>query len=262
MAERYPFGRMQVSFGGATHVGRKRVHNEDSFHLPGADRLAIVADGMGGHASGEVASLLAVETITEFFRKSADDPPITWPFRMSHGARLHENRLITAVQLANSRIWEAARGSAEKKGMGTTVAAVLFVDDGKAIIAHVGDSRVYRLREGQLTLLTEDHSFVNDYMRLKGLGPDDVVDFPQKNVLVRALGMKEVVQVDVVVDPPRPGDAYVLCSDGLSGMVEDRDIARTVSLELDVDVAVTRLIDLANARGGVDNITAVVARVE
>ena len=261
-ASSYPFGRMRVSFGGTTHVGRKRAHNEDSFHLPGADKLAVVADGMGGHASGEVASKLAVDTVVDHFRASDEDPQVTWPFRMSQGTRMQQNRLVTAVKLANSRIWETAQANQAQHGMGTTIVCALFLDEGRVVVAHVGDSRVYRVRDGELVQLTEDHSLVNDYMKLKGLGPDEVADFPQKNVIVRALGMKEVVQVDVVIDLPRRGDIYVLCSDGLSGMVSDAEIGRTVTTERDVEVAAGRLIDAANARGGIDNITAVVARIE
>lgn len=262
MALSYAFGRMRVTFGGATHVGRKRAHNEDSFHLLTGERLALVADGMGGHASGEVASRLAVDTIVDYFRDSAGQAQVTWPYRMSSGGRAESIRLITAIKLANARIWETAQANAEQQGMGTTLVAAHFLDDGTVLLAHVGDSRAYRVRDGELTQLTDDHSLINDYMKMKGLGPDQVLDFPQKNVIVRALGMKEVVQVDLRADQPRPGDAYLLCSDGLSGMVTDAEMARTVAIERDVEVATNRLIDLANAHGGVDNITALVARVD
>jgi protein phosphatase len=262
MAVSYPFGRMRVTFGAMSHVGRKRALNEDSFHVPGAERLAVVADGMGGHASGEVASRLAVETVVGHFRAASVDPPVTWPYKMGEGARAEQNRLVTAVKLANARIWETAQASAAQHGMGTTIVCALFLDGARVLVAHVGDSRCYRVRDGEMTQLTEDHSLLNDYMRLKGLGPDEVTDFPQKNVIVRALGMKEVVQVDVQADHARRGDAYVLCSDGLSGMVSDAEIARTVTAERDPDTAAGRLIDSANAHGGVDNITALVARIE
>jgi protein phosphatase len=251
-----------VAFAGETHVGRKRAHNEDNFHLPAEERLAIVADGMGGHASGEVASKLAVDTVIEYFRASAEEPAPTWPFKMNHGLRSEENRLVTGIKLANARIWETAHASAAQHGMGTTVVAALFLDDGRALVAHVGDSRVYRFREGRLEQLTDDHSLLNDYMKLKGLRADEVTDFPQKNVIVRALGMKETVQVDLSTDQPRVGDVYVLCSDGLSGMISDGEIAEILGSEPDIDAASQKLIALANDHGGVDNVTVLLAQIQ
>ena len=256
----YPIGTLQVTFAGETHVGRKRAHNEDSFHLPGPERLAIVADGMGGHASGEVASQLAVDSVVGYFRDTEADVTVTWPFKMNRGLRYATNRLVTGIKLANARIWETARDNSAQHGMGTTVVAALFLD-GRVLVAHVGDSRVYRVRDGEMAQLTDDHSLVNDYMKLKGLGPEEVADFPQKNVIVRALGMKETVQVDLFVDTPRAGDTYVLCSDGLSGMVSDDEITRLVAGEPDLDVACGKLIVAANDHGGTDNITALLARV-
>jgi protein phosphatase len=145
--------------------------------------------------------------------------------------------------------------------MGTTIVASLFLDD-KVVIGHVGDSRVYRYREGQLTQLTEDHSLLNDYIKMKRLSSDDAGKFPHKNVIVRALGMKESVQVDLLSDPHRVGDVYLMCSDGLSGMVDDAGLAYLLSDEQDLDLACERLIQAANRSGGVDNITCVLARVE
>src|SRR5258708_5910331 len=129
-----PFGRLRVHFGGLSHVGRKRAHNEDSFHLPGSERLAIVADGMGGHASGEVASQLAVDTVVDHFRATDEDVPVTWPFRMSQGTRMQQNRLVTAVKLANARIWETAQSNPAQHGMGTTIVCALFLDDSKVVV--------------------------------------------------------------------------------------------------------------------------------
>ena len=264
MPATYPTGptsRLKVSFAGESHVGRKRAHNEDSFHLPAEERLAVVADGMGGHASGEVASRLAVDTLIDYFRATESEAPVTFPFKMNHGLRHASSRLVSGIKLANAKIWETAQGNAGQHGMGTTLVSALFAD-GKVLVAHVGDSRVYRLRDGTLEQLTDDHSLVNDYMKLKGLQPDEVKDFPQKNVIVRALGMKEMVQVDLFVDASRAGDLYLLCSDGLSGMVSDPDIAEILRSEPDIEAAAARLIIAANDHGGLDNVTAVIARVE
>jgi protein phosphatase len=261
MSVSHPLGHLQVRFAAGSHVGRKRAHNEDNFHLPGDERLAIVADGMGGHASGEVASGIAVETVVQYFRDTAAEPIVTWPFKMDDGVRYHVSRLVIGVKLANAKIWETAQANSAQHGMGTTIVAALFLDD-KVLIAHVGDSRVYRFRDGALAQLTEDHSLLNDYMRLRHLRAEEVGNFPQKNVIVRALGMKESVQVDLFVDQPRLGDVYLLCSDGLSGMVPDEELAHVLRHEDDLDGACGDLITTANDHGGVDNITALLARIE
>jgi protein phosphatase len=252
---------MRVRFAGETNVGMKRAHNEDSFFLPESERLAIVADGMGGHASGEVASRMAVETISSFFKATQDEQQMTWPFKMDRGHRYDVNRMVTAIKLANLKIHEQAQKDPRCHGMGTTVVSTLFLDDA-IVVGHVGDSRLYRRREGSFEQITEDHSLLNDYIRMKHLSPEEIAAFPHKNVIVRALGMKDTVQVDVHVDSPRLGDIYLLCSDGLSGMITDPQIAEILAEERDLDVLCERLITLANKNGGLDNITVVAIRVE
>ncbi len=261
MSSSFPLDGMRVRFSGATDIGRKRDHNEDSVFLPADLRLAIVADGMGGHASGEVASRLAVETVEGYFRRTADEQTITWPYKIDRDSRGDINRMAVSVMLANLEIYERAQRDAACKGMGTTVVAMYFLDD-TAVIGHVGDSRVYRLREGSLTQLTEDHSLINDYIKMKRVTAEEAESWPHKNVIVRALGMKESVQVDIVTESPRTGDCYLMCSDGLSGMISDDQMAHIVRTEPDLDVAVDRLIDAANEEGGVDNISVVLARIE
>jgi protein phosphatase len=252
---------MRVRFSGETDIGLKRTHNEDNFSLPEHERLAIVADGMGGHASGEVASRMAVETVAEHFRNIAEDAEVTWPYKLDADVRYDVNRLTTSIMLANLRIHDKAQREEKCHGMGTTIVATLFLDD-RVLIGHVGDSRVYRFRESQLTQLTEDHSLLNDYIRMKRLSSDEAGKFPHKNVIVRALGMKESVQVDVLTDPLRLGDTYLLCSDGLSGMVDDAGLAQILRDEADLDAACGRLIQAANRNGGIDNITCVLTRLE
>ena len=252
---------MRIRFAGETNIGLKRAHNEDSFFLPEGDRLVIVADGMGGHASGEVASKMAVDTVAEHFRNTAEDAELTWPFKLDGADKYDANRLSTGIKLANLRIFDKAQRDEGCHGMGTTIVASLFLDD-KVLIGHVGDSRVYRLRDGQLTQLTEDHSLLNDYIRMKRLSSEDVGKFPHKNVIVRALGMKESVQVDLLSDPTRLGDVYLLCSDGLTGMVDDAGLSYIISEEPDLDTACERLIHAANRNGGQDNITCCLARLE
>ncbi len=261
MSTSFPLDGMRVRFAGETNVGMKRAHNEDSFFLPESERLAIVADGMGGHASGEVASRMAVETIAGFFRATQDEQQLTWPFKMDRAHRYDVNRMVTAIKLANLKIHEQAQKDPQCHGMGTTVVATLFAD-GALIVGHVGDSRLYRRRDGRFEQITEDHSLLNDYIKIKHLSAEEIANFPHKNVIVRALGMKDSVQVDVHIDNPRLGDVYVLCSDGLSGMVKDQEISDMVIAERDLDVLCGRLVNTANKNGGLDNITVVAIRVE
>jgi len=257
----FPLDGARLRFSGDTDVGRKRNHNEDNLYLPVEERLAIVADGMGGHASGEVASQLAVDTVVEYFKATQENAPLTWPFKVDRGSNQEVNRLVVGIKLANQKIVEAAQKHSDQRGMGTTIVAAFFMDD-NVIIGHVGDSRVYRLRDGELAQLTEDHSLVNDYIRMKRMTDEEAAAFPHKNVIVRALGMKETVQVDVHEEKPRVGDCYLLCSDGLSGMVSDPQMKDILLGEPDLDKAVQKLIDAANANGGIDNITVVLGRVE
>jgi protein phosphatase len=249
----------RVLVAGETDVGMKRSHNEDSYALIDEDHLYVVADGMGGHASGEVASKMAIETLREFFKATSADPEATWPYKMDKSRGYEENRLITSVKLANLRIFESAQRDPKLRGMGTTLVAILVVEDG-VLIAHVGDSRAYRLRDGKLEQMTEDHSLLNDYIKMKKLTEEEIRNFPHKNVIVRALGMKESVKVDTMLDPPKPGDVYILCSDGLCGPVSDDEIRDIAASSSDLNKICADMIERANSNGGPDNITVVAAR--
>jgi serine/threonine protein phosphatase PrpC len=240
-------------------VGRKRTHNEDSFALVESENLYLVADGMGGHASGEVASRMAIETMAEFFAATSADPEATWPYKMDKARGYDENRLVTGIKLANRRIYEAAQRETRLHGMGTTMVALLAVRDAM-LIGHVGDSRVYRVRNGALEQLTEDHSLLNDYIKMKSMTPEEIESFPHKNVIVRALGMKETVKVDAILDQPKPGDLYLLCSDGLCGPASDDEIKEIVLKHKDLRDSAQALIDRANEHGGPDNVTVVLCR--
>ena len=251
---------MKIRYAAKTDVGMKRTHNEDYFSLIEDEQLFLVADGMGGHASGEVASKMAAETIGEFYQRTREDEDATWPYKMDHSRSYDENRLVTGIRLANLRIFERAQLDAKYKGMGTTIVSVYFTEDA-VLVGHVGDSRVYRFREGQLSQLTEDHSLLNDYIKAKKLTPEEIEKFPHKNVIVRALGMRDSVQVDVNSFAPKPGDVYLLCSDGLSGMVPDAKLTTILGASGDLETVVKELITAANKAGGVDNVTAILARV-
>jgi PPM family protein phosphatase len=251
---------MRIDVSGKTHVGMKRSHNEDNFLLLPEERLFVVADGMGGHSSGEVASQIAVEEMAEFFKMTSQDGDVTWPFKMDKGKNYDENRLAVGIKLANSRIFEKASVDHTKKGMGTTIVSVYFSKD-SVVVGHVGDSRVYFFREGVLRQVTEDHSLLNDYLKAKKLSPEEIEAFPHKNVIVRALGMKDRVEVDVNRVQPQEGDIYLLCSDGLSGMVTDPQMQTILQEHAgDIEKAGAVLIESANANGGNDNVTAILAQ--
>lgn len=250
---------MRIEVAGTTHVGMKRNHNEDNYLVAPEENLFCVADGMGGHSSGEIASKIAVEELGEFFRMTSRDGDATWPFKMDKSRNYDENRLATGIKLANKSIFEKANNEAKYKGMGTTIVSVHFVNN-TAYVGHVGDSRVYFFRNGVLTQVTEDHSLLNDYLKAKKLTPEEIEHFPHKNVIVRALGMKETVQVDVSRIDSQSGDIFLLCSDGLSGMVSDAQIQEILARTTDLEKACTQLIDMANAAGGTDNVTCVLAR--
>jgi len=260
MSISFMVGPHRVRFAGKTDIGRVRAHNEDSLLIPREMALAVVSDGMGGHAAGDVASRITVETIDQHYRDTARSGPQTWPFKLP-SLEIEKQRMSVAIQLANSNIFETAAADGSKKGMGCTVDAIYF-NQGRFFIGHVGDSRVYRIREGRIQMLTEDHSLLNDYLRMKELSGDEGVHFPQKNVVVRALGLAEQVHVDVIADAFKVGDVFLLCSDGLSGMLDDPVLLDIITARDSLDTTCNELIKAANDAGGNDNITAILVRIE
>jgi protein phosphatase len=253
---------MRAVAAGLSDVGLQREHNEDSFIVLKEHDLFVVADGMGGHRAGDVASRIATETISEFFRTTANDD-VTWPFHFDSNLSEEENRLLTGIRVANRQIFERSTRSRECHGMGTTVVGAMFSSKKQRMyIGHVGDSRCYRVRDGEIQLLTRDHSLINDYLlAMPDLTDEQKSELP-KNVITRALGMQDHVVVDLQHDEPRQGDIYVLCSDGLSGMVSDEDIKHIVTGTAEIREACEQLIQSANERGGEDNITAVLVKIE
>ena len=250
---------MRIEVAGRSHVGMKRNHNEDALLVLADEQLYCVADGMGGHASGEIASRIAIEELEDFYRRTSKDADLTWPYKMDRTRNYEENRLATGIKLANTRIYETAGTDASYRGMGTTIVSLHFAD-GDVYVGHVGDSRAYCLRAGALRQMTEDHSLLNDYLKAKKLTAEEIDAFPHKNVIVRALGMKDTVQVDVDRFNVSDGDVYLLCSDGLSGMVNDEALVNAVQASTDLEATCTQLIELANAAGGNDNITCILLR--
>lgn len=255
--------KQSIRFHAETDVGLKRDHNEDNFLVDKKLSLFIVADGMGGHAAGEIASALAVRTIHEELKKERtllDD----FNSGASGAARVTIKEVLNlleyAVQRACTRIYDEARLDATKRGMGTTV-SLLLVCGTRGFIAHVGDSRIYMLRNGSGRQITEDHTVYNELIKRGKLSRDQIDKVAQKHAITRALGVYEQVEVDTLSFELLPGDQLLLCSDGLHGYVETmQDIEQRLAIA-DGDEATRTLIGMANQRGGKDNITAVLVRV-
>jgi PPM family protein phosphatase len=250
---------MDLKAIGLTHVGRQRQHNEDSYLVADEAKLFLVADGMGGHAAGEIASKIAVDAISEFIVHTKEDDG-TWPHAYDEHFGRATNRLMAALRLANTRVLEAMRKDARLRGMGTTVVACL-ADDSTMSVAHVGDSRAYLIRGGELSRLTNDHSWVFEQVQAGMLTEAEAEKHPLRNVITRALGGALSVTPDAAEVESQPGDVYLLCSDGLTGMVPEDEILRVVSENgNDLEAACQNLIDIANERGGLDNVTAILVK--
>jgi len=246
---------VRIRYAARTDVGLKRSHNEDYFALIEEDRLFMVADGMGGHASGDVASKLSTEVIGEFYRHSRD-PQARWPVRYEPDRSFAENRMLTSIRLANERIHLESLRNRNQRGMGTTIVALHFNGE-NGYVAHVGDSRCYRVRAGEVVSLTRDHSLLEDWKEARpDLSDEEIRDFPHKNVITRALGMRDTVDVDVKRFKVQDGDRFLLCSDGLSGMLTDKEIYEIVHEIEDPEEAVSELIERSNRAGGEDNVSA------
>jgi protein phosphatase len=258
-----PTPTLSLSWAVISDPGLRRTSNEDSQCTRPDIGLFVVADGMGGHVAGEVASRVAVEAIQGFIEETADaDKNRTWPFPFDPSISLEANRLKAAFRLANRRIAAAIADSQDLRGMATTASAFLS-GPRNACVAHVGDSRVYVLRADGLSQLTHDHSWVEEQVRAGALSPNAARQHPWRNVVTRALSGGDDPEVDVTEITPRPGDRYLLCSDGLFAVVSDQQIAgvledRSASLQQ----ICQRLVDAANEAGGPDNITALVLQVD
>lgn len=240
--------------------GQKRPRNEDSTASDPSLGFAIVADGMGGYKAGEVASAIAVSVVMDHVRKGLAVRHAHERDKsngQSHGAAL----LRKAIQDANLHIFRTANTEQQCQGMGTTVLAVLFYDD-RICVAHVGDSRLYRLRNGTFEQVTSDHSLVQELVNRGFLTKEEALANTPKNLVTRALGIEENVDVDVKEEPVQVGDIYLLCSDGLNDMMSDEEIRLTLSkYSANLSQAGSELIRIANANGGKDNISVVLARV-
>lgn len=248
---------MRIRAFGASDVGKRREKNEDSFLINEDHNLYIVADGMGGHLGGDIASRLATATIDETIRALEVDPEMTiQEVGPSIKSGEYQSYLRYAIRLASQRIFEKACNEMSLHGMGTTTVAAL-IKNNKAYIANVGDSRVYRVRGEKIDQITKDHSLVGEQVRAGILSEDDARAHRFKNIITKSVGFQEDVDADIDIRVLRQGDKFVLCTDGLTNMVKANELRDIVSTN-DPETATRRLVDVANERGGDDNITVVI----
>ncbi len=244
---------------GLTDLGRKRATNEDAFFLDDELGLYVVADGMGGHAAGEVASREAVDTLYGMVKRGIGDLHELVEPLVENDARAACRLLESAVQAATYFVYSIAEIDRDKSGMGTTISALLILGD-FAVTAQVGDSRIYRIQDDTVEQLTEDHTLIAWQLKQGLITPQEAARSPHKNVITRAVGNREYVQVDTRCIPLAPGVRFLLCSDGLHGYLRDEDIPSIVGMP--GGGAVERFVELANQRGGKDNITAVLVEID
>jgi len=247
---------LRTTISGQTHPGLIRTRNEDALAWNEPNHLAVLADGMGGHNAGDVASSMALEIIQNIICERL--PGLARP----DSGRLRTDLVINAIENANTQIYQAAQTNAEKTGMGATLALTLFHRD-KVIVAHIGDSRVYRLRKHRLKSLTHDHSLVNQLIAQGSLTKEEAKTSRYRNVITRALGHRGRVEPEIRILKTMPQDIYLLCSDGLYDMISECDIRDIVSrYSNDLRAAAQHLVAKANENGGKDNVTAILVKAE
>ena len=245
---------------GLSDVGRKRDKNEDSILVDDEVSLYMVADGMGGHQGGEYASRMTVETVRDVFHQT-EDAEAPSPEDAAQASETAGERLKYAIRTASKRVYDEAARNQDLSGMGTTAVGIAIAD-GKAYIANVGDSRAYLIREKEITQLTEDHSLVSEQVKAGLVTEEGARHHRLKNIITRSVGFQSEVEADLLVRDLEAGDVFLLCSDGLSNLVENGDILKIVSKNKKLDSACQRLIEQANESGGDDNISVILIRVQ
>lgn len=251
---------LHIQAGARTDLGRVRKNNEDSYSVDASLQLYVLSDGMGGEAHGEVASQLAVQTVLAHCRAGQNSRATPFFGESSPDVSERTNRLASAIHLANRKVFETAAANPEQQGMGATLVAA-WIEGQKLSIAHVGDSRAYLLRAGSMEQLTADHSLVAEKVRVGILTPQEADASEMQSVLTRAVGTASSVQVDTDEQVLLFGDYVLLCSDGLTRMVTDPEIASTLLTSGSAQESAERLVDLANDNGGVDNVSVIVLHV-
>lgn len=253
---------VRAAFGGLTDVGKKRKLNEDHFLVRLDLGLFLVADGMGGHNAGNVASKLATTSLARFFeatRHQSDFGHV--PVEFQH-LDIDSQRLMFGICKVNDDIYRVSSASEVHKGMGSTIVALHITANGKAHIGHVGDSRCYRISDGNIEQLTNDHSLINDIRHMEpSISEEEIARLPH-NVITQALGMRPAVVPSIRSEPTTPGDVYLLCSDGLSGQVSEQDILAIAQRHPHPQTLCKHLVNASNAAGGKDNVSVIVIRIE
>ncbi len=252
---------MRIASGGVTDMGRVRTNNEDCYKIVEPLNLFVLSDGMGGEAHGEIASAMAVETVVKHCLDLETNPAARVIGAVQPSWNAQTKRLSTAVHLANENIFKSAEEQPEQHGMGATLTAA-WIAGAKLSVAHVGDSRAYLLRGGTLLQLTRDHSLVAEQVRRGILTAAEAEESDMQSVLLRALGAQKEIEVDAEEHTLFPRDVLLLCSDGLTRVVTEPEIAGTLQAENEPLRAAEKLVELANERGGPDNITVLIVRLE
>ncbi len=251
----------RLSCAAKTDVGLKRSNNEDNLVLVPSHGLYVLADGMGGHASGQVASTMCVTHVAQFICETAKQPGFEFPYKPNPSLSYEANLLSNAIKFANERVFIQSCKDRSMEGMGTTVTAILNAPHG-LVLAHVGDSRIYRVRHGQIVQMSRDHSLMNHLIDIGELKPEDAAGFANKNVILRAIGLKDYVDVEIHEVAREQGDIYMMCSDGLSDIVSDAKICQAINQAPNLQEACNSLISLALQAGGKDNVTVVCVSVD
>lgn len=257
---------MKIQSFGITDTGAVREHNEDAFLANDKLGLYIVADGLGGHNAGEVASRMTTEIMERFTKDALAGKDVEWPHGRQEDLTDEENIVASSILLANREVAERAANEPEHSGMATTVVSLLLHQDKKktdAVIGNVGDSRIYRLRAGEFDQVSEDHSLVGEQFRAGLLTREQMDTHPQRNIITRAVGTRDELEVDIFCDEVEPGDLFLLCSDGLNGELSDAAMAQILlDSEGELEKAGKALVKAAVDAGGRDNVTVVLVRAD
>lgn len=251
---------MKLKMIALSDIGNVRKNNEDAFVITESGQFAIVCDGMGGHQAGQEASRLACETIHDITLANGNDQIAELTQAVAQDLPSRAAQMVAAIRMANSRVFQEAQKKPEFKGMGTTATSILF-DEGQVLIGHVGDSRAYRVRNGNILRLTEDHTWLNELIQDNEIEATEVDSFERKNVITRAVGLGPAIKVDVTTDIAKAGDLYLLCSDGLTDSLKDELIHQIIGSDGDIELSAACLIAKAKELKGSDNITAVLVKV-